>query len=69
MLHYTYSEINPVALKTVMRAVGLPAGDLRRPLTLLGGSRLQEGLDIIRDLGVAEAYGYNLPNTARAAAE
>ncbi len=69
MLHYTYSEINPVALKTVMRAVGLPSGDLRRPLTLLEGPRLQEGLDIIRDLGVAEAYGYKLPGTTRAAAE
>jgi 4-hydroxy-tetrahydrodipicolinate synthase len=69
MLHYTYSEINPVALKSVMRAVGLPAGDLRRPLTLLEGPRLQEGLDIIRDLGVAEAYGYKLPGAPRAAAE
>ena len=69
MLHYTYSEINPVALKSVMRAIGLPAGGLRRPLTMLEWARLQDGIDILRDLGVAEAYGYKLPRAARAAAE
>ena len=69
MLHYTYSEINPVALKSLMKAVGLPAGDLRRPLTMLEGPRLGEGIDILRGLGVAGTYGYKLPGAGRAAAE
>ena len=69
MLHYTYSAINPVAVKSLMRAVGLPSGALRRPLTMLDGTRLQEGIDILRSLGVAEKYGYKLPSAARAAAE
>ena len=30
MLHYSYSAINPVAIKSLMKAVGLPVGDLRR---------------------------------------
>ena len=68
MLHYTYSAINPVAVKSLLRAMGMPAGDLRRPLTLLEGEPLQQGLDIIRDLGVAGKYGYRLPGVGRVAA-
>ena len=30
MLHYSYSAINPVAIKSLMKAVGLPVGDLPR---------------------------------------
>src|SRR5579859_5666035 len=29
LLHYTYSAINPVAVKSLMQAVGLPSGPLR----------------------------------------
>ncbi len=57
MLHFTYSAINPVPVKSLMRAVGLPAGDLRRPLTALRGAALQTGLDAMRDLGLMEYYG------------
>ena len=32
LLHFTYSAINPVAVKSLMKALGLPAGDLRKPL-------------------------------------
>lgn len=39
MLHYSYSAINPVAIKSLMKAVGLPVGDLRRPLRGLEGRR------------------------------
>ena len=31
MLHYSYSAINPVAIKSLMKAVGLPVGDLAPP--------------------------------------
>jgi 4-hydroxy-tetrahydrodipicolinate synthase len=59
MLHFTYSAINPVAVKSLMRALGLPAGGFRRPLTGLDQASLQVGLDIARDLGLMESYGFN----------
>ncbi|WP_054459357.1 4-hydroxy-tetrahydrodipicolinate synthase family protein, partial [Achromobacter aegrifaciens] len=31
LLHYSYSAINPVAIKSLMKAVGLPAGGPRQP--------------------------------------
>src|SRR5213593_474174 len=37
MLHYSYSAINPVAIKSLMRAVGMPAGEPRKPLKGLQG--------------------------------
>src|SRR3546814_16653947 len=32
LLHFNYSAINPVAIKSLMRACGLPVGGLRQPL-------------------------------------
>lgn len=66
LLHYTYSAINPVAVKSLMRAIGLPAGDLRRPLTALQGPALDLGIGIVRRLGLLEKY--NLPSRANAIA-
>ncbi len=50
--HYVYSHINPVALKSLMKAVGLPAGDLRRPLRNLEGEALEMGVRMVRELGL-----------------
>jgi 4-hydroxy-tetrahydrodipicolinate synthase len=58
ILHFAYSAINPVAIKSLMKAVGLPAGDLRKPLTGLHGEALAKGLRVIRELGLAEKYGW-----------
>jgi len=58
LLHYSYSAINPVAIKSLMRAVGLPAGNLRRPLTGLQGEPLQQGLRIVKELGLDKQYGW-----------
>ena len=58
MLHFAYSAVNPVPVKSLMRAVGLPAGPLRRPLTGLAGEHLQRGLEIVRELGLDSRYGY-----------
>jgi 4-hydroxy-tetrahydrodipicolinate synthase len=58
LLHYTYSAINPVAVKSLMKALGMPAGDLRRPLTNLEGDALAKGLRIVRELGLDKKYGY-----------
>lgn len=58
VLHYTYSAINPVAVKCLMKAVGLPAGDLRRPLRGLEGEALERGLRAVRELGLDKKYGF-----------
>lgn len=65
--HYVYSVVNPVALKSLMKAVGLPAGDLRRPLRALEGDALAKGVKIIRDLELDKQYGYKI-GPVRAAA-
>jgi 4-hydroxy-tetrahydrodipicolinate synthase len=58
MLHFVYSAVNPVPVKSLMRAVGLPAGPLRKPLMGLDDTALKRGLDIVRTLGLTSAYGY-----------
>ncbi len=58
--HYVYSYINPVALKSLMNACGLPAGSLRRPLRNLEGEPLAKGIEIVRSLGLDRRYGYTL---------
>jgi len=68
MLHFAYSEVNPVAIKSLMRAIGLPAGPLRKPLGALHPQALAIGLEIARALELDKTYGYHL-NPVRAAAE
>ena len=59
LLHYSYSAINPVAIKSLMKAVGLPAGELRKPLRALEGEPLLKGLRVIKALGLDKKYGWN----------
>ena len=61
LLHFTYSATNPVPVKSLMRALGLPAGDLRRPLQALEGPALAQGLAIVKALGLDGKYGYKVP--------
>ena len=68
LLHYTYSAINPVAVKSLMKAVGLPAGDLRKPLTNLEGEALAKGLRIVQELGLDQRYGYRVKALSAVAA-
>ena len=67
LLHFTYSAINPVAVKSLMRAVGLPAGDLRRPLRGLAEEQVAKGVEIVRRLGLDARYGWRLPGGGTAA--
>jgi 4-hydroxy-tetrahydrodipicolinate synthase len=69
LLHFTYSAINPVAVKSLMKAVGLPAGDLRRPLRGLAPEHLARGLAVVRRLGLDAQYGWRLPAAMPMAAE
>ena len=61
LLHFTYSATNPVPVKSLMKALGLPAGDLRRPLRALEGPALAAGLAAVQALGLDRAYGYKVP--------
>jgi 4-hydroxy-tetrahydrodipicolinate synthase len=61
LLHFTYSATNPVPVKSLMKAVGLPAGDLRRPLRALARPALVRGLSLVRALGLDLRYGLKLP--------
>lgn len=61
LLHFAYSAVNPVPVKSLMRALGLPAGDLRRPLRSLAGPALARGVAIVEALGLRRKYGYALP--------
>jgi 4-hydroxy-tetrahydrodipicolinate synthase len=68
LLHFTYSAINPVAVKSLMRAVGLPVGSLRRPLSGLKPDALAHGVAIVRALGLDRQYGWR-PSPMALAAE
>ena len=58
LLSFNYCAVNPVPVKSLMRALGLPAGDLRRPYRSLTGEALRRGIDIVKKLGLADKYGY-----------
>ncbi len=60
MLHFAYSAINPVAVKTLMRALGMPSGPLRKPLQPISGAALQAGFEAVRKLKLEERYGFRL---------
>ena len=68
ILHFAYSAINPVAVKSLMRVLGLPSGPLRKPLRGLDPAALQAGLDAYRALGLDRQYGLS-PVASRVAAE
>jgi 4-hydroxy-tetrahydrodipicolinate synthase len=68
LLHFNYSAINPVAVKSLMHALGLPVGKLRKPLRNLEGEALMQGVRIVRRLGLDKQYGYTIePKLANAA--
>jgi 4-hydroxy-tetrahydrodipicolinate synthase len=56
LLSFVYSTTSPIPLKSLMSAVGLPAGSLRRPLRRLEAKELQRGLAIARGLGLDKRY-------------
>jgi 4-hydroxy-tetrahydrodipicolinate synthase len=60
LLHFHYSEINPVALKSLMRALGMPVGALRKPLRGLDGEALARGLRLVQELELDKRYDYQL---------
>jgi 4-hydroxy-tetrahydrodipicolinate synthase len=69
VLHFAYSAINPVAVKTLMRALGLPSGPLRRPLQALPQPALAQALEMVQRLGLDARYGFRTGPAALSAAE
>ena len=69
LLHFNYSAINPVAVKSLMKAVGLPVGALRKPLTGLEGEALMKGVRIVQELGLDKKYGWKVKPVSAIAAE
>lgn len=67
LLQFAYSKVNPVPVKSFLDAVGFPAGPSRRPLQPLAPDVLAGGLQVARELGLAEAYGYELDRHLRSA--
>jgi 4-hydroxy-tetrahydrodipicolinate synthase len=61
LLDFHYSTVNPVPVKSLAKALGIPAGDLRRPYRNLDGEALRRGLQIARDLGLVEKYRFSVP--------
>ncbi|UCF94071.1 MAG: 4-hydroxy-tetrahydrodipicolinate synthase [Desulfobacterales bacterium] len=58
LLEFHYSAVNPVPVKSLAQALGLPTGDLRRPYRNLEGAPLQHGLEIVRQLGLTAQYQF-----------
>jgi 4-hydroxy-tetrahydrodipicolinate synthase len=55
-------------VKSLMKALGMPAGDLRKPLTNLEGEALAKGIRIVQELGLDKTYGYKVKPLAAVAA-
>ena len=62
-LHFAYSAVNPVPVKSLMQALGLPAGPLRRPLKPVSTASLQKGLESLAASGALEKYNFTVDQT------
>ncbi len=60
LLDFHYSRVNPVPVKSLVKALGLPAGDLRRPYRNMDGEALARGLQIVKELGLVEKYQFSI---------
>ena len=60
LIQFNYSRVNPVPVKSLARALGLPAGNLRKPYLNMDGSALGRGVEIVKNLGLVEQYGFQI---------
>jgi len=60
LIQFNYSRVNPVPVKSLAGAIGLPAGNLRKPYLNMTGQDLQRGVEIVRNLGLAEQYDFQI---------
>jgi 4-hydroxy-tetrahydrodipicolinate synthase len=64
LFFFTYSAVNPVPVKSLVRALGMPAGDLRRPYRSLPEATVAQGVRLVRELGLDTKYGYQIAASA-----
>ncbi|WP_161791277.1 dihydrodipicolinate synthase family protein [Streptacidiphilus jiangxiensis] len=55
VMRYLYSFRSPIGIKSVMNALGMPAGHLRAPLTPLSDEQVAVGLELVRAAGGTQA--------------
>lgn len=58
LLEFHYSLVNPVPVKSLAKAMGLPAGNLRKPYRNMEAEALKRGLEIVKELGLVEKYQF-----------
>ncbi|MYH58910.1 MAG: 4-hydroxy-tetrahydrodipicolinate synthase [Boseongicola sp. SB0675_bin_26] len=52
IMHFLYGFRSPIAIKGVMNALGLPAGEPRRPLMPLSDFEVEEGVQLLLESGL-----------------
>lgn len=60
LLQFTYSAVNPVPVKSLAGAMGMPAGAPRLPLQPLPPDAIRSGVRLVQELGLADKYGYRV---------
>jgi len=57
LMEAAYSATNPVAIKAMVKLIGLPSGDPRPPLPKIEGEKLKPLEEVIRRFKLREKYG------------
>jgi 4-hydroxy-tetrahydrodipicolinate synthase len=60
LMEAAYSATNPVAIKSMVKLLGLPSGDPRPPLPKIEGDKLKPLEEVIRLFKLREKYGLNV---------
>jgi 4-hydroxy-tetrahydrodipicolinate synthase len=68
LMAFNYSAGNPIPIKSLLRALGMPVGAMRKPYRGLEGEALERGVRIVKELGLVEKYGYSVKPAAYALA-
>jgi 4-hydroxy-tetrahydrodipicolinate synthase len=64
LIRFNYSRVNPVPVKSLANALGLPAGNLRKPYVNLNGDALRRGVEIVRNLDLVRQYDFKINEAA-----
>jgi 4-hydroxy-tetrahydrodipicolinate synthase len=60
LIQFNYSRVNPVPVKSLAKALGMPAGNLRKPYLNMTGRALQHGVEIVKNLGLVAQYNFQI---------
>ena len=62
LMEASYSATNPIAIKGMVKLMGLPSGDPRPPLPKIEGEKLKPLEEVIRRFKLKEKYGLRSEN-------